>query len=100
MYCSTTQTLTTGSSAEAKFVAVATAAKVTHYLRCVLKQLFKEQTEPTDIFINILLALKIVNDNFSTTEHTRYKAQKFFAIKDWREGRDVITNHIQGVLNP
>ena len=37
IYCSKTQTLTAGSSTEAKFIAAVTAAKFACYLRCVLK---------------------------------------------------------------
>ena len=51
IYCSKTQTLTAGSLTEAGFIAAVTAAKLTCYLRCVLKQLGEEQTEPTDIYI-------------------------------------------------
>ena len=52
IYQSKTQTLTAGSSTEAEFIAAVTAAKLTRYLRCILKQLGQEQTEPTDIYID------------------------------------------------
>ena len=57
IYRSKTQTLTAGSSTEAEFIAAVTAAKITCYLRYVLKKLGEEQTEPTDIYIDNLSAL-------------------------------------------
>ena len=100
IYQSKTQTLTTDSSTEAECIAAVTAAKLARYLRCVLKQLGEEQTEPTDIYINNLSALKIINDNCSPTERTRHMALRFFSIQDWREAGDIIMKHIPGVLNP
>ena len=100
IYRSKTQTLTAGSSTEAEFIAAVTAAKLTRYLRCILKQLGEEQTAPTDIYIDNLSALKIINDNCSPTERTRHMALRFFAIQDWREDGDIIMKHIPGVLNP
>ena len=68
IYRSKTQTLTAGSSTEAEFIAAVTAAKLARYLRCILKQLDEEQTEPTVIYIDNLSALKIINDNCSPTD--------------------------------
>ena len=70
IYRSKTQTLTVGNSTEAEFIAAVTAAKLARYLRCILKQLGEEQTEPTDIYIDNLSALKIINNNCSPTERT------------------------------
>ena len=46
MYPSKTQILTAGSSTEAESIATVTAAKLTRCLRCILKQLGEEQTNP------------------------------------------------------
>ena len=92
--------MTAGSSTEAEFITSVTAAKLTRYLRCILKQLGEEQTEPTDIYINNLSALKIINNNCSPTERTRHMVLRFFAIQEWREEGDIIMKHIPGVLNP
>ena len=92
--------MTARSSTEAKFIAAVTAAKLARYLRCVLKQLGEEQTAPTDIYIDNLSALKIINDNCSPTERTRHMALRFFAIQNWREEGDIIMKHIPGILNP
>ena len=95
-----TQTLTAGSSTEVRFITAVTTAKLTRYLRCVLKQLGEEQTEPTDTYIDSLSALNIINDNCSPTEHTRHMDLGFFSIQDWREAGDIIMQHIPCVLNP
>ena len=100
IYRSKTQTLTAGSSTEAEFIAAVTAAKLTRYLRCILKQLDEEQTEPTVIYIDNLSALKIINDNCSPTERTRHMDLRFFSIQDWREDKSIIMKHIPGILNP
>ena len=100
VYRSKTQTLTAGSSTEAECIAAVTATKLVQYLCCVLKQLGEEQTEPTDIYVNNLSALKIINNNYSPTERTRRMALRFFAIQDWREAGDIIMKLISGVLNP
>ena len=100
MYRSKTQTLTAGSSTEAEFIAAVTAAKLTRYLRSILKQLNHEQKEPTPIYIDNLSALKIINDNISPTERTRHMDIRFFQIQDWRIDNDLIMKHIPGILNP
>ena len=100
IYCSKTQTLTAGSSTEAEFITATTVAKLTRYLRCVLKQLSKEQTAPTDIYIDNLSALKIINDNCYPTERTRHMDLRFSSIQDWREAGDIIMKHIPGILTP
>ena len=92
--------MTAGSSTEAEFIAAVTAAKLTCYLRCVLKQLGEEQIAPTDICIDNLSALKIINDNCSPIERTRHMNLRFFSIQDWREAGDIIMKHIPGILNP
>ena len=92
--------MTAGSSTEAEFIAAVTAAKLAWYLWCVLKQLSEEQTKPTDIYIDNLSALKIINDNCFPTEHTYHMALRFFSIQGWREADDIIMKHIPDVFNP
>ena len=62
------QSLTTGGSTEAEFIAAHTAANIACYLQMVLKQLGYKQSAPTPIHIDNILALKIINDNMSPTE--------------------------------
>ena len=91
--------MTVGSSTESEFIAAVPAAKVTQYLQCVLKQLGEKQTELTDIYINNLSVLKIINDNCSPIEYTCHMDLRFFSIQDWREAGDIIMKYIPGVLN-
>ena len=49
VYKSKTQSITTGSSTEAEFIAAHTAGKLTRYLQSVLKELGFEQKQPTVI---------------------------------------------------
>ena len=101
IYQSKTQTLTAGSSTEVEFIDAVTAAKLTQYLWCVLKQLGEEQTELTDIYIDDnLSASKIINDNCYPNERTCHMDLRIFSIQDWREAGDIIMKHIPGVINP
>ena len=96
-----TQSLTAGSSTEAEFIAVHTAAKIAKYLQMILKQLGYEQTKPTPIHIDNMSALQIIiNNNTSPTERTQHLDIRYYAIQDWCEAADLILEHIPGILNP
>ena len=62
-----------------------------------LKQLNFEQVGPTEIYIDNLSALRIINDNRSPTDRVRHMNLRFFAIQDWREDGDIIMKHIPGI---
>ena len=72
-----------GSSTEVEFIAAVTAVKLAQYLQCVLKQLGEEQTEPTDIYIDNLSALKIINNNCSPIKRTHHMTLRFFLIQEY-----------------
>ena len=78
--CSKTQILTAGNSTEAEFITVVTSAKLARYFQYILKQLEEEQTKSTDIYIDKLSALKIINDNYLPTECTHHINLRFFLI--------------------
>ena len=82
VYKSKTQSLTTGSSTEAEFIAAHTAAKIAKYLCMIFKQLGYEQTKPTPIHIDNLSALQIINNNNSPNGRTRHLDLRYFAIQD------------------
>ena len=88
-YESKTKFLSAGSSAETEFIAAHTAAKISQYLRMILKQLGFEKTSPTPIHINNMSALKIINENKSANR-TRHNDIRYFAIQYWRENGDII----------
>ena len=72
VYKSKTQSLTTGSSTEAEFIAALSAAKIAIYLRMILKQLGFEQKQPTLLHIDNMSALQMINDNTSSTDRYRH----------------------------
>ena len=80
LYKSKTQSLSTGSSTEAEFIAAHVAAKITKYLQMVLKQLEYEQISPTPIHIDNLYVLQIINNNTLPTERTQRMNIRYFAI--------------------
>ena len=99
VYKSKTQSITVGSSTESEFIAAHSAAKIARYLRMLLKQVGYEQKEPTPIYIDNLLTLKMIHDNTSPTDWTRHIDIRYFAIQDWRLNGDIIMVHIKGILN-
>ena len=66
----------------------------------VLKELGFEQKQPTVIHIDNQPALQMINHNTAPTERTRHCDIRFFQIQDWREEKDLICQHIRGILNP
>ena len=74
VYQSRTQTVTAGSSTEAKFFAAYSAGKIARYLRALLFELGFEQQGPTPIYIDNEPALRIINDNSTPTERVRHVA--------------------------
>lgn len=57
------QLITVESSAEGKFIASHTAVKFAWYLWMILKQFGYEETKPTEIHIDNIFALEIINGN-------------------------------------
>lgn len=97
VYLSKTQSLTSGSYKEAKFIAAHTAAKIARYVRIVLKQLGYDQIQPTVIHIDNISSLKIIN--FSHWMKLSYKIC-YFSIQNWEEDFDIIMKHIPGIIDP
>ena len=65
----------------------------------VLKQLRFEYTYPEANHIDIISALKIVNDNTLPTKQAYHIDIHYYIIKDWREDGDIIMKHIPGIVN-
>ena len=66
----------------------------------VLKQLDYKQQSPTLIYVDNLLALKMINDNKSPTEQARHIGIRYFALQEWKLDGSIIMIHVKGVLNP
>ena len=64
----------------------------------VLKQLGYVKTDPTKIYVDSILKLKIMNTNI-TTEQTHHIDICFFVIQDWCEVGDIIMKHFPGITN-
>ena len=84
---------------EAEFIATYDGAKTAKYLRYVLKDLRYKQVGRTEIHIDNLAALKIINDNQAPTIRTRHLDIRFFSLQDWRLNNEISMVHIAGVLN-
>ena len=98
-YRSRTQSICAQSSTEAELIAANSAAKVTKYLRFVLRELGYTQTDPTPIYEDNDSAIKIVNHN-RPTDRSRHIEIRFFALQHWRIMRDIVLVHLPGVVNP
>ena len=77
-----TQSITTGNSTEAEFIAAHSAAKFAYYLLMLLKELGYEQTEQTLTYIDILPTLQMINDDSSPIDYTQHIDIRYFAIQN------------------
>lgn len=66
----------------------------------VLKQLGYNQKHSTDIHIDNISSLTIIDDNTSPTKQIQHMHIRYFAIQDWHEDGDIIMKHIPGMINP
>jgi hypothetical protein len=98
-YKSKLQATVSTSSTEAEFVAAVHAAKITRYLRSVLKEIGFPQDDPTVLHIDNKAAIAMINEN-KPTPRSRHIDIQFFAIQEWRAAGDLRTQHIAGILNP
>lgn len=75
-----TQSFTAGSSTKAEFITTHIAEKISRYLQMVIKKSGYEQNNPTDIHIDNISALRIINDYTSLTEQTSHMDIQYFVI--------------------
>ena len=98
-YRTKTQSVTATSSTEAEFIAAVSTAKTVKYLRSVLYELGFKQHAPTIIREDNASAINMVNAP-SPTERSRHIDIQHFAIQDWKRSKQIILQHIPGILNP
>ena len=98
-YRTKTQSVTATSSTEAEFIAAVTTAKTVKYLRSVLYELGFKQSQPTVIREDNASAINMVNAP-SPTERSRHIDIQHFAIQDWKRSKQIILEHIPGIINP
>ena len=97
-YCSKTQSTTATSSIKAEFIAAVTAAKHAKYLRAVLLELGYPQDVPTPLYEDNMSAMNMIN-NRVPTERSRHIDIQHFAIQDWADAKDIVMQHIPGILS-
>jgi len=98
-YRSRTQHVCAQSSTEAELIAANAATKVTKCLRFILHELGYTQTEPTPIYEDNDLAIKIVKHS-RPTDCSCHVEIRYFALQHWRLVNDIILMHLPGVVNP
>ena len=91
--------ITATSSTEAEFIAAVLAAKQARYLRSILSDLGFAQDKPTNIYVDNVSAINIVNSKIPT-ERSRHIDIQYLAIQDWKDNGDILMHHIAGVINP
>jgi hypothetical protein len=87
------------SSTEAELIAAVHAAKVTKYLRTVLRELGFPPTGPTILHEDNQAAINMINAS-RPTERARHIDIQHFAIQEWRQRGDIIMQHLPGIINP
>ena len=93
------QPIVATSSTEAEFYAAVTVAKIVKYLRYVLQELGSLRPGPTRLLIDNLAALYMINED-RPTPRARHIEIQHFAIQEWRKQKDLIMEHLSGLLNP
>jgi hypothetical protein len=98
-YGSKTQPTTATSSTEAEFIADVAVTKIAKHLHSILAELGFPQTEPTQLFENIIAAIKMMNVS-RPTPRSRHIDIQYFVIQDWKEASDILLLHIPGINIP
>lgn len=87
------------SSTEAEFLSAVMCAKIVKYLRSILQGLDFLRPSPTRLLIDNEAALAVINEK-KPTPRSRHIDVQHFAIQEWAENKDIIMEHIAGVINP
>lgn len=87
------------SSTEAEFYSAVTCGKIVKYLRYVLQGLDMLRPGPTRMFIDNIAALHMINEKRPTPRACHIEIQHF-AIQEWCDKKEIIMEHLSGVINP
>ena len=93
------QSVVATSSTEAEFYSSVTCGKIAKYLRYVLTALDALRPGPTRLFIDNMAALHMINEK-RPTPRARHIDIQHFAIQEWCEKKDLVMEHLPGILNP
>ena len=88
----------TTSCLRVEFLAAVTAAKHAKYLRGILLKLGYPQDGPTPLYEDNMSAINMINNRVST-ERSRHIDIQHFAIQDWAKAKDIVMQHMPGILS-
>ena len=105
MYCraaiawkSRLQSLTATSSTEAEFYAAVECSKMMLYFRHVLEDLGFLKKGPSDVYIDNMACINVVNED-KPTPRCRHVETQNFAVQHWRKQGWLRMKHLPGVIN-
>ena len=97
-YKSKIQSTVSTSSTETEFLAAVHAAKIAKYLRSILSELGYPQDEPTTLYEDNAAAILMINAS-RPTPRSRHVDIQHFAIQEWKANREIVLEHIPGIIN-
>ncbi|KAI2505530.1 hypothetical protein MHU86_8866 [Fragilaria crotonensis] len=97
-YKSKIQPTVSTSSTEAEFLAAVHAAKIAKYLRSILSELGYAQPGPTTLYEDNAAAILMINAS-RPTPRSRHIDIQHFAIQEWKANREILLEHIPGIIN-
>ena len=97
-YKSKIQSTVSTSSTEAEFIAAVHAAKIAKYLRSILSELGYPQDGPTTLYEDNAAAILMINAS-RPTSRSRHIDIQHFAIQEWKANREIVLEHIPGIIN-
>ena len=92
------QSTVSTSLIEAEFLAAFHAVKIANYIRSLLAQLRYIQHEPSRLIKDNVAAILMVNAS-RPTPRSRHIAIQHFAIQEWKANREIVLEHIPGIIN-
>ena len=98
VYRSKTQLINTLSYTEIDIVSAVTDSNIDGLFWSMIWEIWFPQDSPTIIQQDNDPNIDIVNSDI-IIERTRHIDVQFFAIQVWKEGSDIIMNHIPGIIN-
>jgi len=100
MYVAKLQPIIASSSGEGEFVQLVLTGKKVKHAQTVMNEFGHPQNGPSPIFGDNLSSIMMAN-NIRPTDHMRHMDIQWFALQEWiHVDKDIIVNHILGIINP